>query len=142
MCSSDLKDDKTSALITKYNKLLDNIRSRRDFNDIQLRASAEGLSIKDNTGFISQAERQAVNSRVQGGAATLTKVALINLYNDPILKDLGAFLINTVHDEILMEVPEKNSVEAAKRLAQVMIDSAKKYLPEIPMKCDTYNTPV
>lgn len=138
----DKKDDKTSALITKYNKLLDNIRSRRDFNDIQSRASAEGLSIKDNTGFISQAERQAVNSRVQGGAATLTKVALINLYNDPILKDLGAFLINTVHDEILMEVPEKNSVEAAKRLAQVMIDSAKKYLPEIPMKCDTYNTPV
>ena len=41
---------------------------------------------------------------MQGGAATLTKNALIAIHNDQRLRDIGAYLVNTVHDEILMEV--------------------------------------
>ena len=43
---------------------------------------------------------------MQGGAATLTKTALINIYYDNELRELGAYLINTVHDEILVEAGE------------------------------------
>lgn len=115
-----------------------NSKSRKQLSEIIYRAKQEGIEIKDNTGYIAQAERQAVNSRVQGGAATLTKTALINIYYDNELRELGAYLINTVHDEILVEAPSENAEKVADRLVKVMIDSAKKYVPDVPMKCDPY----
>ena len=115
-----------------------NSKSRKQLSDIIYKAKQDGIDIKDNTGYIAQAERQAVNSRVQGGAATLTKTALINIYYDKELKELGAYLINTVHDEILVEAPSENAQKVADRLVKVMIDSAKKYVPDVPMKCDPY----
>lgn len=125
--------------IEKYKKLLENIKYRKDYEKIQQDALKEGIEIHDNTGFIAQAERQAVNSRVQGGAATLTKNALIAIHNDQRLKDIGAYLVNTVHDEILIEVPEENSKLAEKYLVENMVESAKKLVTNVPMKCDTYN---
>lgn len=80
------------------------------------------------------------NSRVQGGAASLTKTALIDIYNDSKLREMGAYLINTVHDEILIEAPDKYMKEAADRLSEIMINSAKKYVYNVPMSCDAYIT--
>lgn len=125
--------------ISKYKKLLESARNRKDVEKIQQQALSENIVIKDNTGFIAQAERQAVNSKVQGGAATLTKLALIYIYRDQRLKDIGAKLINTVHDEILLEVPECNSKLAEDLLTQDMIESAKSIVTNVPMKTDTYN---
>lgn len=125
-------------LIEKYSNLCLKSRGRKDYEQIKKAAEQENVSIKDNTGFIAQAERQAVNSRVQGGAATLTKKALIDLYNNEELKNLGAFLINCVHDEILMEVPQENAEEASKLLTEIMVTSAKEYVTNVPMKCDSY----
>ena len=126
-------------LIAKYEEALAKCRSFKQKEAVKEAAKQEGVTILDNGGFIAQAERQAVNSRVQGGAATLTKVALNVIYRDGRLRDIGAKLINTVHDEILMEVPEENSKLAEKYLQEDMINSAKEYVPEVPMKCDTYN---
>lgn len=128
-----------SNLIEKYKLELDKATYRSDIERIEKQALVDNIKIENNSGYIAQAERQAVNARVQGGAATLTKCALRVIYNDKRLKDLGAFLINTVHDEILMEVPEENSEKAADILKEDMINSAKEYVPEVPMKCDTYN---
>lgn len=132
-CADRIKDSK---LVEKYFKQLSTVKSRKEYEAIQKKALDENIEIHDNTGFISQAERQAVNSRVQGGAATLTKQALIDIYNDKQLKDLGAYLINTVHDEILIEAPEEHAQEAADRLTYLMIQSAKKYVYNVPMECD------
>lgn len=125
--------------IEKYRKLLDRVNNRRDYELIQKQALADNIEIHDNTGFIAQAERQAVNSRVQGGAATLTKAALICIQNDQRLKSIGAKIINTVHDEILIEAPEECSDLAGKYLTEDMINSAKKYVPDVPMDVDYYN---
>lgn len=125
--------------IEKYRKLLDKVNNRRDYELIQKQALADNIEIHDNTGFIAQAERQAVNSRVQGGAATLTKAALICIQNDQRLKAIGAKIINTVHDEILIEAPEECSDLAGKYLTEDMINSAKKYVPDVPMDVDYYN---
>ena len=125
--------------IEKYRKLLDKVNNRRDYEIIQKQALADSVEIHDNTGFIAQAERQAVNSRVQGGAATLTKAALICIQNDQRLKDIDAKIINTVHDEILIEAPEEYSDLAGKYLTEDMINSAKKYVPDVPMDVDYYN---
>ena len=126
-------------LISKYQQELSAAKYKRDIDAIKARAEVDHLEIKDNTGFIAQAERQAVNSRVQGGAATLTKGALISIFNDQRLKDIGAKLVNTVHDEILLEVPEENSERAEELLIDNMVNSAKQFVNNVPMKCDTYN---
>ena len=129
----------SNSRIESYRKDLSKIRNRNDFEIIRKKALIDGIEIKDNTGFIAQAERQAVNSRIQGGAATLTKSALISIYNDMRLKDIGAKLVNTVHDEILLEVPEMNSRLAEKLLVENMINSAKLWVTNVPMSADTYN---
>ena len=125
--------------IDKYRKLLDKVNNRKEYERIQTQALTEGIEIHDNTGFIAQAERQAVNSRVQGGAATLTKAALICIQNDQRLKEIDAKIINTVHDEILIEAPEQYSELAGKYLTEDMINSAKYYVPDVPMDVDYYN---
>lgn len=124
--------------IEKYRKQLEQARGWQQVAKIKEAASKEHITIRDNGMFISQAERQAVNSRVQGGAATLTKLALIRLYKDQRLRDIGAKLVNTVHDEILVEVPQQNAELASKYLSEDMIESAKTVVPDVPMKTDTY----
>lgn len=122
-------------IIDKYKKLCDSCRSKKDIDSIKSRASNEGVIIKDNGGFISQAERQCVNARVQGGAASMSKRAMIAVHNDKELKDLGFKLLIAVHDELIGECPIESQEEVKKRLSELMINSAK---PEclVPMKCD------
>lgn len=120
-----------------FKKKLSSIKDRRDYNLIKKSAADEGIEIHDNTGFIAEAERQAVNSRVQGGAASLTKYAMLAIHRDEELNRLGFKLAVTVHDEVLGECPLENADQVEKRLAEVMIDSAKPYV-SVPMKVDTY----
>lgn len=132
-------DESSDKLLIKYIKKCENIKYAKEYERIQQDALKEGIEIHSNTGFIAQAERQAVNSRIQGGAATLTKCALLSIFRDTRLKDIGAYLINSVHDEILMEVPEEHSKLAEKLLVENMVNSAKAWVHNVPMSCDTYN---
>ena len=115
--------------------MLNHCRNFRDKEDIKRRALADGWKISDNGGFISTAERQCVNSRIQGSAGYMTKRALISIYNNPRMKELGFKVLLTVHDEIIGECPVDNVAECGKLLSECMINAAK---PECtcPMKCD------
>ena len=104
-------------------------------NAIKAEALSHGIKIHDNRGFISRAERQCVNARVQGGAATITKLAMIDVSNDPVLKDLKFDLLLCIHDELIGECPRENSQAAADRLSELMIAAAAKVC-SVPMKCD------
>ena len=110
-------------------------RGKVELERVRTEARGKGVDIVDNTGIIAKAERQSVNSIVQGGAATLTKMAMVNLYNDPVLRDLDFHMIITVHDEVLGECPVENAEEVSKRMAQVMIDTSKPYM-NVPMSVD------
>jgi DNA polymerase-1 len=57
----------------------------------------------------SAAEREAVNSVIQGTAADITKAAMINIEFDDWLQDHGIRLLNQIHDELVMEVPAENA---------------------------------
>ncbi len=100
-------------------------------------AKKDNLYIKNNSQLIAEAERQSVNAIIQGGAATLTKMAMINIDNDEELNRLGFKLLATIHDEVFGECPEENGEMCAKRLKQVMIDTAKPYM-NVPMDGDYY----
>lgn len=121
--------------IEKYKKLLEGIKNRRDYEAIQKKALLDNIEIHDNTGFIAQAERQCVNARIQGGAASMTKLAMIKLDSDKELNDLGFKLLIGVHDELIGECPIENADAVADRLCFVMKTAAQDVC-EVPFKCD------
>ena len=124
-----------SKLIEKYLQELENCRSSSDFNIIKTNAEKNNLTVYNNTGFVSQAERQCVNARIQGGAASMSKRAMIAVSRNQELKNLGFRLLIAVHDELIGECPEENKEACKNLLSDIMINSA---LPEVivPMKCD------
>ena len=91
-------------------------------------AKYEGIIITDNREIIAKAERQSVNSIVQGGAATLTKLAMRNLYYDEELQKLDFHMLITVHDEILGECPKENVDAVVKRMDHIMSTAGDGYL--------------
>lgn len=130
-----LVGNEVSPLIAKYEKLVAATKSRKEYEEVKNRALNEGVIIRNNDGFISEAERQSVNARVQGGAATMTKKAMNLIHRDEKLKSLGFKLMLAVHDELIGECPEENAEVVADRLCELMKHSAE---PEcvVPFKCD------
>jgi DNA polymerase-1 len=76
--------------------------------------------LSNNNQLRSQARRQAINTRIQGSAADIIKIAMIAVENDPALHALEARLLLQIHDELLLEAPEANADAAGKRLAEIM----------------------
>ena len=110
-------------------------RGRQQVEKLKAEAKLAGIEIHDNGGFIAQAERQCVNSRVQGGASTITKCGMLAVHNDQMLKDLGFKLLVCVHDELIGECPEENQDAVANRLSELMIHAVEDVVV-CPMKCD------
>jgi DNA polymerase I len=81
-------------------------------------------------------ERMAVNSPIQGSAADLIKVAMIN-----VLKALHTDLPHTkmilqVHDELIFEVPDRDIDEAKKLVKHEMEAVGKQLGLSVPLKVD------
>jgi DNA polymerase-1 len=74
-------------------------------------------------------ERQALNAPIQGTAADIMKLALINV--DRALRDqgLGTRIILTVHDELVLEVPEHEREVAARIIEREMTGAADLRVP-------------
>ena len=102
--------------------------SNMKFESLAKEAIKDGVLLVANTGRKAQAQRQCLNARIQGGAASLTKLAMVNVDRDPELLDLDAHLVITVHDEVLVECPMAYAEKVEKRLPQVMIDTAKPFI--------------
>ena len=75
-----------------------------------------------------------LNSPVQGSAADIIKRALGLLPG--ILKDTSAKIIGTIHDEILLEVPESNTDEAVSILKSTMIKAGEDFIKSVPIEVD------
>ena len=131
------EDKVDNSLLLKYTELLKDVRGKKQLQNLTSQAKSEGVVITNNESIIAKAERQSVNAIVQGGAATLTKMAMVNIYNDKELTDLGLRMLIPIHDEILCTCPKINSERASQRLVEVMVDTAKPYM-EVPMSCDPY----
>jgi DNA polymerase-1 len=68
-------------------------------------------------------EREAVNTRIQGTAADIIKIAMIRVQAALDASGSGARLLLQVHDELLLEVPEAE-VEAVTALVRAEMEAA------------------
>ena len=59
------------------------------------------------------AERMAINTPIQGSAADIIKVAMLNLHRRLVESESGARLILQVHDELILELPPESLREVA-----------------------------
>ena len=130
-----LVGNNNSKILIDYKERAEKCFGYKQITTLKKEAEADGIHIHDNSGFISQAERQCVNARIQGGAATMSKRAMIKVHHDPVLRELGFRLMIPVHDELIGECPKENANAAADRLCELMKGAA---LPEciVPFKCD------
>lgn len=87
-------------------------------------AYEQGIQIVDNRGKIADATRQCVNSRIQGSASDLTKLAAIEISKCERLRELGFKLLIPVHDEFIAECPLENANECAYLFRKCMSDAA------------------
>jgi DNA polymerase-1 len=70
-----------------------------------------------------EAERQAMNTPVQGSAADLIKKAMIDLHGELRARKMKSRLILQIHDELLLEVPE-GEAEVARGLVRAIMEGA------------------
>ncbi len=76
-----------------------------------------------------EAERQAMNTPVQGSAADLIKRAMIDLHRELAGRKMRSRLILQIHDELLLEVPEAEAEKARTLVTEVMEGALKLDVP-------------
>tara|TARA_Y100000739_G_C20431261_1_gene383501 strand:- start:147 stop:794 length:648 start_codon:yes stop_codon:yes gene_type:complete len=96
------------------------------------RRYADGLT-SSNMNIIKAEERACINMPIQGTAAELIKIAMINVNNRIKESQLNSKMILQIHDELLFEVP-KAELELLSELVKNEMESAIKL--DIPLKVD------
>ncbi len=75
------------------------------------------------------AERTAINAPMQGTAADIIKMAMINVAEWLRNASIDARMIMQVHDELILEVAEKDVELALKKLKELMCNAADLNVP-------------
>lgn len=68
----------------------------------------------------SNAERNAVNYAVQGSAADIIKVAMVNIWSELMQRGLKTRMLMQVHDELVFDVPEPEHKEVEELVRHAM----------------------
>jgi DNA polymerase-1 len=86
----------------------------------------------------AQARRFAINTVIQGSAADLIKVAMINIQRKIEFENLPVKLILQIHDELVFELPTAQAEKHAKWISQEMTTAIKL---DVPLKVDISHGP-
>jgi DNA polymerase-1 len=81
----------------------------------------------------AQAQRLAINTVIQGSAADLIKVAMINIQRKIEMEHLAVKLILQIHDELVFELPADEVEKHSKWIRQEMTTALKL---DVPLKVD------
>jgi DNA polymerase-1 len=91
------------------------------------------LQGKQNVQVKNREEREAINAPIQGTAADIMKIAMLNI--PPALKEAGlkGKMLLQVHDELVLEVPEKELKKTARLVQETMANA---YPMSIPLSTE------
>ncbi|MFC1623780.1 DNA polymerase I [Candidatus Omnitrophota bacterium] len=82
-----------------------------------------------------QAERIAINAPIQGSAADLIKIAMIDIHREMRKRNLASMMIMQVHDELVFEVPKKELNQMQELVKEKMEAAVKLDVPiEVSVK--------
>ena len=91
--------------------------------------------LKSNNYMIRQfGSRAAMNTPIQGTAADIMKIAMINVFNKLQEENLDAKLVLQIHDELIIECDEKIK-EKVKEILQDCMENATKL--DVPLNVET-----
>ncbi|MBF0474032.1 MAG: DNA polymerase I, partial [Nitrospirae bacterium] len=86
-----------------------------------------------NKTIIEHGQRQAVNSPIQGTAADIIKIAMINIHKEISKMGLKTKMILQIHDELLLEAP-LDELDIALTITQKLMEGA--CILSVPLKVD------
>lgn len=89
---------------------------------------------KNSGEFVSRLERQAGNAPIQGANADVTKLAMA--VAQPLLDEIGGYIVLQVYDELVAEVPEEHAERGAAIVTQAMVEAARTVLRTVPVQVD------
>jgi DNA polymerase-1 len=81
----------------------------------------------------SQARRLVINTLIQGSAADLIKIAMLNMYRDIKQKQMDVKMLLQIHDELVFEIPAKQADKLKKWVDDKMTEAMKL---NVPLKVD------
>lgn len=85
--------------------------------------------------YISKVKREGFNHIIQGGAADITKIAMVNIANKNPFGDKLRILIQ-VHDELDLECHKSITQDAVKFVENEMLEAERPFLKETPAAVD------
>mmetsp|Transcript_3581 Transcript_3581/g.12854 ORF Transcript_3581/g.12854 Transcript_3581/m.12854 type:complete len:1238 (+) Transcript_3581:138-3851(+) len=69
---------------------------------------------------VGHAMRASINTPIQGGAADVVCLAMIEISRDKVLEGLGWQMLLQIHDEVILEGPKESAEEALERVKHLM----------------------
>jgi len=89
----------------------------------------------NNTNYIirSQGERMALNTPIQGTAADIIKIAMIDIFNELYKRNLKSKMILQIHDELIFNVYEEEKKELKEIIKEKMENAFKL---DVPLEVD------
>lgn len=135
------KEDSSKLPQSVIDSLTEEFKSYKYYGQIARRIKelqSDKIKVTNNRPKIQDASRQCVNSRVQGSAADLTKMAVLMIEHNHRWKEIGGRILTPVHDELMCEVPERYYQEGEQILSSLM-SKAGDFLP-FPINCDVETT--
>lgn len=92
---------------------------------------------KENWWRVAEAERQALNSPVQGSAWDIMKQAMLNMASSGLCEKYGASMFLTVHDELLFYVPKEEADAFRPKMMEIMMHPFSQDL-SVPLAVSSY----
>ncbi len=89
--------------------------------------------LSQNAVVRSSEERNAINAPIQGSAADIIKIAMINIFDELEKKQLNSKMILQVHDELVFEVLNEEIEELSNIVKEKMQNA---YQLKVPLKVD------
>ena len=129
----DMPQAKKNVLISRIRKAW--FKNRPDV--IQEIQDKYGVVVVDNYRKIHDAETQIMNAVIQGSASDMTKVALLFVHYDEVLRSYGSHVVLVIHDEIIIECPKEHQEVCAKRLEELMVKAAQTKVKSIPFASES-----